>query len=102
MTENKQPFEEAQILSYMEAALKPDRESRRAYLISRLEEIKGFYTKLKLQKEEIETYRDPAYKETVMARLSVLFRNNYAERVAVVTSLRQMGERVDDPFVPVT
>lgn len=97
--------EEAAINAYMDGpsngeAVKDD--DRKAYYKQRYNGVKSTYKFLVLQKEEAEAYKDKAHKAQLLNKLTPLFRENYIERLAIVTELRKLGETVDDQFVPLS
>lgn len=103
---NQERLEEAAINAYMDGAsangesLNDD--ERKLYFKKRYSDIRSSYKYLMLQREETQCYKDKTHKEQVTAKLTVLFRENYDDRVTVVTELRKLGEKVDDPFVPLS
>lgn len=95
--------EEAEILAYMGSEVElPSVADRKSYFLKRLGNVRDVYLYLKLQQEEADAYKDKGYREQTIGKLQKLFRENYTERVTVVTELRKMGEKVDDPFVPLS
>lgn len=89
-------IEEAEVDAYMDAdAEKPKDDIRKVYLKSRYESIKGAYRDLRLYKEEAEQRKD----EKRINELTQQFRDNFKARKWAVTSLREMGEVVEDPFI---
>ena len=97
--------EEVALNAYMDAVgangeAKTD-DDRRSYYRKRLVEVKMTYKSLILQKEEAEGYKADR-REAMLNKLTPIFRDNYGERVRVVTELRKLGEVVDDPFVPLS
>lgn len=98
--------EEAEVLAYMHfdapVSELATEEDRVAYYRKRLNEVEDTYRYLKLQQEEVEQYKDKSYREATMNKLKLLYRQNYTERVAVVTALRKCGAKVEDRFVPLS
>lgn len=92
-------IEDAAIDAYMDAdSEKPDDKTRKLYAKSRYENVKSEYRTLKLAKEEAEQRKD----EKRISDLTTAFRENFKARKWAVTTLRQMGETVDDPFIPLS
>jgi hypothetical protein len=88
--------EAAAVNAYMDAeAEKPRDDIRKLYLKSRYESIKAEYRDLRLYKDEAEQRKD----EKRITELTTSFRNNFKARKWAVTSLRDMGETVEDPFI---
>lgn len=92
----KDEVEEAEINAYMEAeAEKPKDDIRKVYLKGRYEGIKSEYRTLRLAKDEAAERKD----EKRLNELTQHFRDNFKARKWAVTSLRAMGEAVEDPFI---
>lgn len=104
--EDSDKVEEAEVLTYMShdgpASELPTDQDRKEYCQKRYPEICDAYRYLKLQQEEAEKYKDKAYREKLMDKLKALYRKNQTERIAVVIAMRQLGLKVDDPFVPLS
>lgn len=104
--EDSDKVEEAEVLAYMAhegpASELPTEIDRKDYYLKRYGEIRGAYVYLKLQQEEAEKYKDKSYREKLVDKLKALYRKNQTERIAVVITLRRMGQKVDDPFVPLS
>lgn len=104
--ETSDKVEEAEVLTYMAhdgpASELPVAADRKAYYLKRHTEVRDAYLYLKLQQEEAEHYRDKAYRDKIMEKLKVLYRKNQTERIAAVLALRQMGLKIEDPFVPLS
>lgn len=93
----KDEVEEAEVNAYMDAeAEKPKDDIRKLYLKQRYEKVKAEYRDLRLMKEEAEQRKD----EKRVTELTQHFRDNFKARKWAVTSLRQMGEATEDPFIP--
>jgi len=91
--------EEAEVNAYMEAdSEKPKDDIRKVYLKGRYEGIKSEYRTLRLAKEEAEQRKD----EKRITELTPHFRDNFKARKWAVTSLRAMGETLEDPFIPLS
>jgi predicted negative regulator of RcsB-dependent stress response len=91
--------EEAEVNAYMDAeAEKPADEIRKLYLKQRYETIKAEYRSLRLAKEEAEQRKD----EKRITELTQHFRDNFKARKWAVTSIRQMGDALADPFIPLS
>lgn len=99
-------IEEAEYNAYMEAVAAngeiPKESERKDYYKARYNNVKTVYKSLILQKEEAEGYRDKDQKKLWLDKLTPAFRDNYRERIRIVTELRTLGEKVDDPFVPLS
>lgn len=95
----KDDVEEAEVNAYMDAeAERPADEIRKLYLKQRYEGIKSEYRTLRLAKEEAEQRKD----EKRITELTSHFRDNFKARKWAVTSMRQIGEKVEDPFIPLS
>ena len=95
----KDDVEEAEVNAYMDAEVeKPDDKVRKLYVKSRLEGIKSDYRTLKLAKEEAEQRKD----EKRLNDLTAAFRENYKARKWAVTTLRALGEVVEDSLIPLS
>ena len=95
----KDEVEEAEVNAYMDAeAETPEEKTKKLYAKSRYEGIKSEYKTLRLAKDEASARKD----EKRLNELTTAFRENFKARKWAVTTLRQMGEAVDDPFIPLS
>lgn len=105
MVNDKNDPEEAAFNAYMEAVGANGEattdEKRKVYYQTRYQAIRAAYAELLLQKEEHEGYKSEL-RERSLAKLTPIFRENYLARVRIVVELRKLGEKVDDPFVPLS
>ncbi len=99
---DQEKIEEAAINQYMAAGVTITDQEKISYFQSRLKNILDGYRFLRLQKEEYDRYTEKGHREDLLSKLTRLFRENYSERVAVVTELRRLGVKVDDQFVPLS
>lgn len=91
--------EEAEVNAYMEASNEaPKEDDRKRFVVSRYEAIKREYRDLRLLKEEAEAKKD----EKRINELTPHFRENFKSRKWAVTTLRQLGDVVDDSFIPLS
>lgn len=74
----------------------PTREEQVQYLKARLNVIKDEYKTFMLHKKEAEGTN----RMDILGNLRDGFRKNYAARKWIVRRLREMGETVNDPFIP--
>lgn len=106
VADKEERIEEAAINAYMDGAAANGEalsdEDRKVYFKKRYADVRSSYKYLMLQREETQCYKDKAHKDQVMTKLTALFRENYDDRVTVVIELRKLGEKVDDPFVPLS
>jgi len=104
--EEVEKIDEASINAYMEAVEAngeaPLEKERITYYTQRYNGVKATYKALLLQKEEAQQYRDKEQKDNLISKLTPAFRQNYIERLAVVTELRKLGQVIDDPYVPLS
>lgn len=95
----KDEVEDALVNAYMDAdAERPKDDIRKVYLKQRYEGIKSEYRSLRLAKEEAEQRKE----EKLINELTQRFRDNFKARKWAVTSLRQIGEATEDPFIPLS
>ena len=95
----KDDVEEAEVNAYMDAVAEtPEEKTKKLYTKSRYEGIKSEYRTLRLAKDEAAARKD----EKRITELTPAFRENFKARKWAVTTLRQMGETVEDPFIPLS
>lgn len=76
----------------------PTDATRKAFLHGRLRSVKQEYETLIMLREEAAAKKD----DKRIAEFALAFRDNYKARKYAITQLRQMGEEVEDPFVPLS
>jgi hypothetical protein len=80
----------------------PNDAERVAFKRKRHQDVRDLYKYRRLEKEEFESYRDKDYRDSQINKLQGQFRDNYIERLTVVTTLRAMGHEVVDDLIPLT
>lgn len=101
---SKEP-EDLAVEAYMDQFLKtsdaPTDEERKARYQLRYKFIKEEAKRLQMDREEIEA-NSSKNKEQMLQSIRAAFTENYKSRKAIVTELRKLGEKIEDPFIPLS
>lgn len=95
--------EDAEILAYMSMPAPHgilNDKRRLDFTLGRHRTVRDIFMLRKLQKEEYEAYTDTGYRTEKLNKLQTEFRENYIERLTIVTELRKINARFDDPLIP--